>query len=76
MRRSKNPDLPEIEGMTMQEIAAREGVSYQRVFQILHSAYRKLRRDPYAIAMLGAWAEICEARRAAARTWADDGADA
>jgi predicted DNA-binding protein (UPF0251 family) len=59
----KSRDLADGEGMTMEEIARTLGITRQRVWMILQSAYRKMRRNPRAIAILHAAAELAREQR-------------
>lgn len=61
--REKFDTLDDGPGLTMREIAAIEGISYQGVYYALKGAYRKLRRTPGAIALLRAAADEAEQRR-------------
>lgn len=62
-------DLTDGAGMTLEEIAEREGITRGGVWMCLQSAYRKLSRNPRAIEALRAAARIAEDRRRRGATW-------
>jgi DNA-directed RNA polymerase sigma subunit (sigma70/sigma32) len=69
---SSYTDKVDGDGMTLEEIGRHFGVPRQSVYAILQRAYAKLRRNPQAIAVLRAAAELARAERNRRHTWADD----
>lgn len=63
IRDGKVMDRIEGHGMTIDEIAEVEGITSSGVWVVLQRAYRKLRRNPEAIAALRAAAQMAEQRR-------------